>query len=158
MQRGFSSIATVLGEPLSLTATLDAVAQAAAEALGGDFTADLMPRLTAGSSWPARSVYPRPSRASSREACLRRRASSRSGSEGRVIAAPALEGDTRFGREWTALAREAGRASLLAAPLESTRSERHGVVLVCFPEEHRFTDDDRARPPAHARRARRARP
>ena len=44
MQRGFSSIATVLGEPLSLTATLDAVAQAAAEALGGDFTAVLMPR------------------------------------------------------------------------------------------------------------------
>ena len=38
------SIATVLGEPLSLTATLDAVAQAAAEALGGDFTAVLMPR------------------------------------------------------------------------------------------------------------------
>src|SRR4029077_19868131 len=44
VQRGFSSIATVLGEPLSLTATLDAVAQAAAEALGGAFTAVLMPR------------------------------------------------------------------------------------------------------------------
>ena len=44
VQRGFSRIATVLGESLSLTATLDAAAQAAGEALGGDFTAVLMPR------------------------------------------------------------------------------------------------------------------
>ena len=36
VQRGFFRIASVLGEPLSAPATLEAVAQAAAEALGGD--------------------------------------------------------------------------------------------------------------------------
>ena len=50
--------------------------------------------------------------------------------------------DTRFGDEWKTLAREAGYEALLAVPLETTRSEGCGVVLVCFAEEHRFTDDD----------------
>ena len=143
VQRGFSSIATVLGEPLSLTATLDAVAQAAAEALGGDFTAVLMPRsdgeLELGGCVRAaaavREQAPgRPSPAA--------RVLTLCAAEGRVIAAPSLAGDTRFGQEWTTLAAEAGCKALLAVPLESRRSERHGVVLVCFAEERRFTDDD----------------
>ena len=143
VQRGFSSIATVLGEPLSLTATLDAVAQAAAEALGGDFTAVLMPRsdgeleLTGAFELPA-SFASRlhdglPPAARVLTLCA---------AEGRVIAAPSLADDTRFGQEWTTLANDAGCKALLAVPLESRRSERHGVVLVCFAEERRFTDDD----------------
>ena len=36
VESGFSRIASLLGEPVSLAATLDAVAQAAAEAFGGD--------------------------------------------------------------------------------------------------------------------------
>ena len=41
VERGFYRIASVLSEPLSAEATLDAVAQAAAEALGGDSAAVL---------------------------------------------------------------------------------------------------------------------
>ena len=41
VESGFSRIASLLGEPVSLTATLDAVAQAAAEAFGGDLAAVL---------------------------------------------------------------------------------------------------------------------
>ena len=41
VERGFYRIAAVLGEPLSASATLDAVAQAAAESLGGDSAAVL---------------------------------------------------------------------------------------------------------------------
>ena len=42
--RRLSRIAGLLGEPVSMTATLDAVAQAAAEAFGGDYAAVVMPR------------------------------------------------------------------------------------------------------------------
>src|SRR5262249_52294657 len=43
IERGFYRIASILGSPLSLAETLDAVAEAAAEALGGAFAALLMP-------------------------------------------------------------------------------------------------------------------
>src|SRR5262245_64473013 len=43
VQRGFYGIAAALAEHLSHAATLDAVAHAANEALGGSFTAVLMP-------------------------------------------------------------------------------------------------------------------
>jgi len=48
VQRGFYRIAAVLGQSLSRTATLDAVAQAASEALGGAAAAALMPVGGAG--------------------------------------------------------------------------------------------------------------
>ena len=58
IQRGFYRIASVLVEPLSLSATLDAVAQAAGEAFGAAFTAVVMPsagtlRLAGGHELPA---------------------------------------------------------------------------------------------------------
>src|SRR5204863_407846 len=43
VQRGFYRIAAALGQPVSLEETLDALAQAAAEALGGSSAAVLMP-------------------------------------------------------------------------------------------------------------------
>ncbi len=43
IQRGFFRIASVLAQPLSLAETIQAVAQAACEALGGSFAAVLMP-------------------------------------------------------------------------------------------------------------------
>jgi len=60
----------------------------------------------------------------------------------RVIAAPSLADDDRFGDEWTALVRAAGCEALLGVPLEMTRGEGCGVVLVFFTNAHRFTDDD----------------
>ena len=143
VQRGFSRIATVLGQPLSLTATLDAAAQAASEALGGDFTAVLMPRrggeleLAGGFELPAALAAGLreglPTSVQILSLCAQQR---------RMIAASSVSKDDRFGDEWKTLAREAGYEALLAVPLETTRGEGCGVVLVCFAQEHPFTDDD----------------
>ena len=54
IQRGFYRIASVLVEPLSLSATLDAVAQAAGEAFGAAFTAVVMP--SAGDAFASRAA------------------------------------------------------------------------------------------------------
>jgi GAF domain-containing protein len=143
VQLGFSRIATVLGEPLSLTATLNAVAQAAGEALGGAVTAVLMPRRDSELELAGAFELPEslaagiraglPESAQVLTLCARER---------RVIAAPSVADDDRFGDEWKSLVREAGCSALLGVPLETARGEGCGVVLVFFAGEHRFTDDD----------------
>jgi PAS domain S-box-containing protein len=140
VQRAFYRIAAVLGEPISLGETLNAVAQAAAEALGGVATVVLMP--SAGDFWLAGShelpevlasfldggfdpAGPLPS-------CARGR---------RVLAAPALGGDERFDRDWQQVV-ESGYRALLAVPVEAPRGDDAGLVVVFFAEERHFTDDD----------------
>jgi len=155
VQRGFSRIATVLGQPLSLEATLDAVAQAASEALGGDFAAVLMPRRDGALTLAGAFELPAPLAAAIAEG-LPASASvlALCASERRVIAVPSLARDDRFGTEWKEVASDAGCDALLAVPLEPTRDEECGVVLVFCVEERRFTDDDLelARQLAHAAR------
>jgi PAS domain S-box-containing protein len=143
VQRGFSRIATVLGQPLSLKATLDAAAQAASEALGGDFAAVLMPRRDGALALAGAFEIPAslageiaeglPASASVLALCS---------SERRVIAVPSLTGDDRFGAEWKEVARDAGCNALLAVPLEPTRGEECGIVLVFCVDERRFSDED----------------
>src|SRR5439155_209514 len=142
VQRGFYRIAAVLAEPISLEETLDALAQAAAEALGGASAAVIMPgaddlRLAGLHGLPAPLIRfleedlggpDDPLRA-----CARRR---------RVLAAPRLGEDDRFDERWQRIADECGYRSLLAAPVEAPRSEEGGLVLVFFAEERRFADDD----------------
>ena len=142
VQRGFYRIASVLAEPISLEETLDALAQAAAEALGGASAAVIMPgaddlRLAGLHGLPAPLIRfleeglggpDDPLRA-----CARRR---------RVLAAPRLGEDDRFDERWQRIADECGYRSLLAAPVEAPRSEEGGLVLVFFAEERRFADDD----------------
>src|SRR5205823_6540914 len=65
--------------------------------------------------------------------CARRR---------RVLAAPQLVDDDRFDDEWRRVMQECGYNSLLAAPVETPRSEEGALVLVFFAQEHRFADDD----------------
>src|SRR6266542_3156339 len=153
VQRGFSRIAMVLGEPLSLTATLDAAAQAATEALGGDFAAVLMPRRDGELKLAGAFELP-PALADALRQGLPPAAEvlSLCADERRVVAAPSLDEDGRFGADWRSLVQEAGGRALLAVPLEATRSEGSGVVLVFFADEHRFTDEDLelARQLAHA--------
>jgi PAS domain S-box-containing protein len=141
IQRGFFRIASVLAQPLSLTETLDAVAQAASEALGGSFAAVLMPdpidpRLAGSHELPETlaDFLSAGLRGSTPllEAAKRRR----------VLAAPAVEGDDRFDEQWQALAREAGFTSLLAVPVEAPRRDEPGLGLVFFVEEHSFTDEE----------------
>jgi PAS domain S-box-containing protein len=142
IQRGFYRIATVLGEPLSREETFDALAQAACDALGGASAAVLMPRdddlrlaglhdlpgllvqfLEGGLGDPSGPL----------RTCARR---------GRVLAAPSLDGDERFDEQWRGVTHESGYGSLLAVPVEVPRTDEGALVLVFFPDERRFADDD----------------
>jgi two-component system, OmpR family, phosphate regulon sensor histidine kinase PhoR len=139
VEAGFSRIASLLAEPVSLTATLDAVAQAAAEAFGGDHAAVLMPgaggyRLAGAHDLPERlggafeSGLPRGAEVLAHAA-----------EERRTIASAALGGDERFGDAF----REAAEAdSLLVIPVALPRGDRSALALVLFREPHAFTDED----------------
>jgi PAS domain S-box-containing protein len=142
VQRGFYRIASVLGEPISLSETVHALAQAANEALGGASAAVMMPggddlRLSGLHNLPGLLIrfleQGLGDPAGPLLACARGR---------RVLAAPRLSGDDRFGDEWRRVTRESGYRSLLAVPVEAPRSEEGALVLVFFAEERFFTDDD----------------
>ena len=142
VQRGFYRIAAALGQPISLEETLDALAQAAAEALGGSSAAVLMPgiddlRLAGLHGLPGPLVRFLESGLGDPAGPLRSAARRR-----RVVAAPDVAKDDRFDREWREVMHECGYRSLLAAPVETPRNEEGAVVLVFFAEPHRFADDD----------------
>jgi PAS domain S-box-containing protein len=139
VQRGFYGIASALSEHLSQSATLDAVAHAANEALGGSFTAVLMPgarglELTASYRVPDElAATLRDEIPASAEVLVT------AASERRLLSASSLDDDDRFGEEWRRLA---GVRSLLAIPVDPPRRERGGLVVVFFAEQRTFTDDD----------------
>jgi PAS domain S-box-containing protein len=126
IQRGFSRIAEVLGEPVSLEQTYDAAAQAAAEALGGEVAA-----VVAG--FGRRLAMVGGFNLSDDVRGLELPPALDSG--GRVLAASDLATDDRFPPPW----REAGFASLLAIPVGG---ELPGLVLVLFREPRLFSRDD----------------
>ena len=156
VQQGFFRIASVLGEPLSAVSTLDAVAQAAAEALGGDAAAVLLrpvgERLELAGSYEIRPELRSLLAAQGRIETLERAAT-----EHRVLAAPHVAADERFAG-WHAALAAADARSLLAIPVEEAREQRGGLVVVIFTEVRTFSDDD-LELAHHARRrgARRAR-
>jgi PAS domain S-box-containing protein len=141
IQRGFFRIASVLAQPLSLTETLDAVAQAASEALGGSFAAVLMPeprelRLAASHELPERLAQ------FLREGLQGTTPLLDAAQRRRVLAAPTVANDDRFGDDWRSLVEETGFVSLLAVPIEAPRRDEPGLGLVFFAEEQFFTDDE----------------
>jgi PAS domain S-box-containing protein len=141
IQRGFYRIASVLGEPISLEETFDALAQAACDALGGASAAVLMPRdddlrLAGLHGLPGLLVKFLEEGLGDPSGPLRTCARS-----GRVLAAPRLADDERFDQEWRNVTRECGYRSLLAVPVEAPGTEG-ALVLVFFPDERRFADDD----------------
>ncbi len=141
-ERGFYRIASVLAQPLSHGETLNAVAQAATEALGGAAAAVLMP--SAGELQPAGS-YELPRAVS---ALVERGVGGPDdplpscAHAGRILAAPKLDEDERFDDEWRRVLRKAGLQSLLAVPVDAPREEETGLVLVFFAKPRRFTDYD----------------
>jgi len=142
IERGFFRIATVLGQSLSLAATLDAVAQAANDALGGSFAAVLMPRrgtlvLAGAAGLPAAFAELLAEGLPDSAAVLERAAA-----DGRVLAALDVTDDDRFGADWIELARTAHYRALLAVPVPSPRDDLNGLVLVCFESPHTFVDED----------------
>jgi PAS domain S-box-containing protein len=142
VQRGFYRIASVLGEPISLEETLDALAQAASEALGGSSAAVLMPladdlRLAGLHNLPGLLVKFLEDGLGDPSGALRSCARGK-----RVLAAPRVSDDDRFDDDWRGVTRESGYRSLLAVPVEAPRSEEGALVLVFFAEERHFADDD----------------
>jgi PAS domain S-box-containing protein len=139
VQRGFYGIACALAAHLSHAATLDAVAHAANEALGGSFTAVLMPgarglELAASYQLPdelaASLAEGVPESAVVLEMAARERT---------MLSASSLDDDERFGEDWRRLA---GVRSLLAIPVDPPRREEGGLVVVFFVEQRAVTDDD----------------
>jgi PAS domain S-box-containing protein len=142
VQRGFYGIASALAEPLSQTATLQAVAQAATDALGGSCGAVLMPSgpeltLVASYNLPEAVAKELADGIPESASVLMRAARER-----RLVSASSLAEDDRFGSEWRRLAGEAEIGSLLAVPVDPPRREEGGVAVVFFRDERVFTDDD----------------
>ncbi|HZP72935.1 MAG TPA: GAF domain-containing protein [Gaiellaceae bacterium] len=129
VQLAFYRIATLLGEPLSLDQTYDAAAQAAAEALGGDFAA-VLAAGPAGLTVVGGHELPVSVGELSVPAALADAAE-----DGQILAAPRVAGDERFEATWT----NAPFASLLAIPVPG---EGAWLVLVLFREEREFEPDD----------------
>jgi PAS domain S-box-containing protein len=135
-------IAAHLSESLSLSDTLEGLAQAANDALGGAFSAVLMPRggtleLTAATGLPPVLAAALEDKLPASADCLRAAAR-----EGRPLASPDITRDDRFEQPWREQAEAAGYRALLAVPAASPRAEDAGLVVVFFTEEHDFTDDD----------------
>lgn len=139
VQRGFYGIASALAEPLSQPATLDAVAHAANEALGGSFAAVLMPgarglELAASYGLPEDLAQSFADGVPEAASVLTEAARDR-----RLLSASSLDDDDRFGSDWRRLA---GVRSLLAIPVDPPRREEGGLVVVFFAEQRSFSDDD----------------
>ena len=142
LQRRFHGIAAVLGGPLSLTETIEAVALAGKEALGGSAACVLMPGAS-GLVLVASLDLP-PALASALASGLPAGAAAlaSTAAEGRVLAAPAVATDERFELEWRSMAGQAGVAGLLGIPVSDLASDESGLVLVLFDEARVFDDDD----------------
>ena len=137
VERGFYRIAAVLSEPLSAEATHDAVAQAAAEALGGDSAALLRAvgdelELAGSHELAAGLAAYLQEDAAALTACAR---------GGKVLASRGLVDDSRFGDGLARAAEVAGRHSLLAVPLPEPSGHGAGLVLVFFEGEEVFDDE-----------------
>jgi PAS domain S-box-containing protein len=142
VQRGFYRIASVLGEPISLDATVAAVAQAATEALGGQAAALVVPSPRGLSLAGSFQLPPE------LEAALRdglpagAEVLATAASERRVLTARAAQQDERFGGAWRELLASSDLSALLAVPIEEPRSDETALVIVLFAGRSSFTDDD----------------
>jgi len=141
-QSAYFRIAELLGESLSLSATVNALAQAANEALDGAFAAVLTPRgsgleLEGSAALPAALVKALQDGVPESAQCLRAAADDR-----HVLASPDVARDDRFEPAWRAIASAAGYRALLAVPVASPRAERSGLLIVFFPDERVFVDED----------------
>jgi PAS domain S-box-containing protein len=142
VQRGFYRIASVLGQSLSRPATLEAIAQAAAEALGGTSSAVLVPssgRLEAVGTYELPTELGRifEQRAADQQTPLTRAAA-----EGRIVVSSSISDDERLLPDLRAAAAANRYESLISVPVEAPREAGRGLVLIFFAEQRSFSDDD----------------
>jgi PAS domain S-box-containing protein len=142
IQRGFYRIASVLGQSLSRPATLEAIAQAAAEALGGSSAVVLVPssgRLEAVGAYELPADLGRifEERAAERQGPLFRAAA-----EGRILVSSAIADDERLLPDVRTAAAANHYKALISVPVDAPRDAGRGLVLIFFAEERSFSDDD----------------
>ena len=142
IQRGFYRIASVLGQSLSRAATLEAVAQAATEAVGGSSAAVLVPssgRLEAVGAYE----LPTDLRAILGERAWGRQSPLfRAAAEGRIVVSSSIEDDERLLSDLRDSAAANGYHSLISVPVDAPREAGTGLVLIFFGEQRSFTDED----------------
>ncbi|HSK15015.1 MAG TPA: GAF domain-containing protein [Gaiellaceae bacterium] len=141
VQRGFYRIAEVLGSPLSLAETFDALAQAACDALGGASALVLERRgdefvLAGGHEipQPVRQLFAAGVPAAHTPF-------SGPAERGQILTASEVAADERFDPSLRELCSSQGFASLLCAPVPGVRDQSY-VAVVLFRERGPFTDDD----------------
>jgi PAS domain S-box-containing protein len=142
IQRGFYRIASVLGQSLSRAATLEAIAQAAAETLGGTSAAVLVPssgRLEAVGAFELPDDL--------REILAERAWGSqsplfRAATEGRIVVSSTIDDDERLLPDLRNAAAANRYQSLISVPVEAPRDAGRGLVLIFFAEQRSFSDDD----------------
>lgn len=141
VQRGFYRIAQALGSPLSRAETLDALAQAACEALGGDSALVLelagSELVLAGAHEPAEAVRERFA-AGVPETQARFASAAR---QERILSSSELAGDDRFDQGLRDLLTGEGYGSLLSAPVAAGREHAYAVVVLSH-GARAFTDED----------------
>ncbi|HEY3550138.1 MAG TPA: GAF domain-containing protein [Gaiellaceae bacterium] len=142
VQRGFYRIASVLGQSLSRSATLEAIAQAAAEALGGSSAAVLVP--SSGRLAPVGS-YELPAdlgRIFEQRAAEQHGPIFRAATEGRILVSSSISDDERLLPDLRKVAVANRYLSLISVPVEAPRDAGRGLVLIFFAEQRSFSDDD----------------
>ena len=140
VQRSFYRIAAALGEPISRARTHAALAQAAAEAFGGSFSAVLMSGRSGlepagGHNLPAglEEFLANELGEEASPVCAAARSQ-------RVLSSGAVLRDERFADRWRERAEADDFRSLLVIPVEAAQST--GLAVVFFADERRFDDDD----------------
>ncbi len=140
VQRGFYRIAQVLGSTLSRAETLDALAQAACEALGGDAALVLELR---GDTTILAGTHELPEGVRNSLAA----GESRSlwpfgpGAEETILASPELPADERFDETLRGPLVAEGYGSLLCAPVAGVRDQAYAVAVL-FRGGRAFADED----------------
>ncbi len=142
IQRGFYRIASVLGQSLSRPATLEAVAQSAAEALGGSSAAVLVP---SGGRLEAVGTYELPAdleRILDQPPPERPGPLLRAAGEGRILVSSSIADDERLLPDLQASSAANGYHSLISVPVDAPREDGRGLVVIFFSEQRTFSDDD----------------
>jgi PAS domain S-box-containing protein len=142
IQRGFYLIASVLGQSLSGAATLDAVAQAAAEALGGSSAAVLVPSSGRLQAIGAHELPADLGRLLDERAWERQSPLFRAATEGRIVVSSSIADDERLLPDLRGVAAANSYRSLISVPVDAPRDAGRGLVLIFFADQRSFTDDD----------------
>jgi PAS domain S-box-containing protein len=142
IQRGFYRIASVLGQSLSRDATLEAIAQAAAEALGGSSAAVLVPSSRRLEAVGAYELPPDLGRIFEERTAENESPLFRAAAEGRILVSSSISDDERLLPDLRAAAAANGYASLISVPVDAPREAGRGLALIFFAEERSFSDDD----------------